>query len=230
MFKFTKKCQNCHLDVDIDPSKPISLCPYCGKELLYSVEETKQSKLAGSSVEEISNTSNEKMLLPKTNNEISVFTTKNSENKYKRIAIGLAVVLFLFLGYFGFNYFKSVNTQSSISQNANYETTANNIPFQKTTVVPTNTLAPTATPIKQIKAPALAEKFVGMDYEDVVKNFKNAGFKNIETKPLKDMIIDIGASHVGDVKSISIRGNIDYDTETLYNETDAVIIYYHSLK
>ena len=61
-------------------------------------------------------------------------------------------------------------------------------------------------------------------------DFKNAGFTNIELYPLHDMVIDIGAGHVGNVDSISINGNIDYDTDTFYPVNAVVKISYHSFK
>lgn len=230
MVKFVKQCQNCHLDVDIDPIKPPSLCPYCGKELLYSIEETKQIKLAENGGEETSITSNEKTPLLKTNNQMTVFTTTKSEKKYKRIAVGLVGVLLLFISYFVIDYFRSSNPQMSVSQNASYETTANNnMPIQKSTITPTKVApTPTATP-KPIYAPP-SEPYIGRNYQDVKREFQNAGFKKFETIELHDMIIDIGGTHIGAVESISIRGNIAYDIKVPYNETDVVRIYYHSLK
>ena len=233
MVKLSKQCNNCHLDVDIDPLNPPSLCPFCGKEMLYSIEETKQIKLAEEAIEEKSNALSESTLASKTSKEVTVFTPANKGIEYKRLAIGLAAVLCLIVGYFVFNFIRFKNTQTAVSQNASYEAAANNNlnpMIQKSTATPTHIPEPTATPtLKPIYAPP-AKAYIGRNYQEVKNEFRIAGFKKIETIELHDMLIDIGGTHIGAVESISIRGNIAYDEKTPYNETDTVRIYYHSLK
>lgn len=236
MIRFSKKCNNCHIDVDIDPNKPLATCPYCGKPLLYSIEETNLIKLAEQTTQ-TANSSDEKNTSAKPSSEITVFTPAKGGNKYKGIAIGLAAVLILFIGYFMYSNIKPANTQNAGTQNVSYEAavtitkpalrpsaTHTQIP----TLTPTSTPTPTATP-KVIYAPP-AKSYIGRNYQDVEKELRNAGFKNIKTYAKKDMLIDIGGGHIGEVDSVSIRGNFEYDANTPYNETDVVSIYYHSLK
>lgn len=132
---------------------------------------------------------------------------------------------------------RTENTQNTGTQNVSYEAAVtitkpalrpSATPTQTPTLTPTFTPTPTATPVI-LYAPA-PETYINRNYQDVVKELRTAGFKNIETIAKKDMLIDIGGAHIGAVDSISIRGNFAYTTTTPFNETDTVRIYYHSLK
>lgn len=227
MVKLTKQCNNCHLDIDITPDKPMSTCPFCGHTLLYTIEETKQINVTETSVANLGIIERENFL-PKNAASQKIFTVSNAENKYKKIAIGLASVLILLLGFFIINNFRSSNSLTAGSQNASYESASASL--VKPTATLTKAPTPTATPIKQIKAPATADHYINQKYDRVKMYFRDAGFTNIVTYPLHDMAIDIFATHVGNVESISINGNIAYDTNTLYPTDAKVVIAYHSMK
>ena len=229
MVKLTKECNNCHLTIDIDPENPLARCPFCGENLSYSLEETKQIKIAEN--QEPGDGTQKTLAL-----KGSSFTVSKQKSKITNILLRVAaVVVAMIFGYFVISLFtRDANIQQeNYSEKASAESSTNKAtaaasPIKQAT--PTNTPKPTSTPVPQIKAPALAEKYIGRKYEEVRMDFRSAGFTNIVLYPLHDMTIDIFAGHVGNVESISIDGNIDYDLDTLYPVNAVVKISYHSLK
>ena len=64
-------------------------------------------------------------------------------------------------------------------------------------------------------------------YTDIVAEFTEAGFQNFEYEVLDDIIFGI-ITQDGDVESISINGNSDFDTDTLFPYDAVVSITYHT--
>ena len=237
MIRLSKKCSNCLLEINIDPQSPPAVCPFCGKTILYSSEETELLKIAGSTLPKDENKDG---AISFANANETVFTILKPRQKIARILIGIVAALFFMgAGFFLINAItgnhRNVQQGYSVQASASGKT-----PVIKTTApkatstptkipTPTKTPAPTATPIPMIKAPAW-ENFIDKKYEIAQTNFKNAGFKKIVTQPLKDMAIDIGGTHIGNVESISINGYLNYEAGSLFPADAVVTIYYHSMK
>lgn len=64
-------------------------------------------------------------------------------------------------------------------------------------------------------------------YTDIVAEFTEAGFQNFEYEVLDDIIFGI-ITQDGDVESISINGDSDFDTDTLFPIDAVVSITYHT--
>ena len=237
MVRLSKKCSNCLLEINIDPQSPPSICPFCGKTILYSAEETELLKIAGSTLPKDDNKSG---AISFANANETVFTILKPQQKIARILIGIVAALFFMgAGFFLINAItgnhRNVQQDYSVQASAGGKTPVIKTTAPKATstptkiATPTQTPAPTATPIPMIAAPG-QESYIGRKYEEVKMDFKNAGFKNIVTYPLKDMSIDIGGTHIGNVESISINGNINYEAGTLFPADAVVKISYHSMK
>lgn len=69
----------------------------------------------------------------------------------------------------------------------------------------------------------------GKNYNGVVAQYRSAGFSNIQAIPLCDLNI-FTAKKNGQVESVSINGNDDFDTGDIFQKKDSVIITYHSTK
>ncbi|OON96110.1 MAG: hypothetical protein ATN32_01005 [Candidatus Epulonipiscium fishelsonii] len=81
--------------------------------------------------------------------------------------------------------------------------------------------------IKTVKTPEHSNIQAGRIYQDVVKDFKDHGFTNIKTKAIDDLIVG-WLTKDGEVKSVSVDGNIGYLTNDLYPSDVEVIVTYHT--
>lgn len=66
-------------------------------------------------------------------------------------------------------------------------------------------------------------------YNDIIKKFENAGFKNIKTKKIKDLTTG-WITKDGEVEKITINSNDSYTELDEYEEDAEVIIEYHTYK
>lgn len=203
MTSIVKECPYCHLAIDISLDNPQSVCPFCGEELSYSTEEmnyfqiSKNTAIKGNIIDSSSNS-----IL-----DIATYKLNNKRRNYPYIIMWIVTLVVVGLCvYFIPKITQTTATTASVSENANNSNT------QK---------------VVQIKAPATADKYKGRKYQEVVLDFKNAGFTNVHPYPLYDKHINIFAVDIDEVESISIGGNIDYDTSTLYPSDAYVKISYH---
>lgn len=63
------------------------------------------------------------------------------------------------------------------------------------------------------------------NYKDIEKAFKNAGFTNIKTEILYDIIL--GWTDEGEVESVSINGKTDFKRGDVFSKDAAIVITYH---
>lgn len=82
-----------------------------------------------------------------------------------------------------------------------------------------------------IKAPASSSYYHGRSYEEVIVELKNAGFNNIESRPLNDTgAIGEFFGNIGDIESISINGVPKFKKGTEFPRNAEIVILYHSSK
>lgn len=67
----------------------------------------------------------------------------------------------------------------------------------------------------------------GENINGVVAQFRSAGFSNIQAVPLNDLGI-LAARKDGQVESVSINGDEDFDEGDVFSKSDNVVITYHS--
>ena len=83
--------------------------------------------------------------------------------------------------------------------------------------------------LKLSSAPITSKEAKGTNYTDVVDKFKDAGFINVKTNIIYDIITG-WVTDDGEVKSVTINGDEDFDTYGEYRPDAEVVITYHTYK
>jgi hypothetical protein len=81
----------------------------------------------------------------------------------------------------------------------------------------------------EAKTPSGSSVQKGRDYNKVVDEFKSKGFKNIKTEKIEDLITG-WVTKDGEVKEVSVGGNVDYSADDWVSSDAEVIIKYHTFK
>lgn len=81
----------------------------------------------------------------------------------------------------------------------------------------------------EAKTPSGSSIQEGRNYQDVVNEFEEKGFKNIKTEKLEDLITG-WLTKDGEVKEVSVGGDIDYSPDEWVSSDTEVIIKYHTFK
>lgn len=81
----------------------------------------------------------------------------------------------------------------------------------------------------EIKIFSSAKEYKGDNYEQVVKELKNAGFTDIEVVAQKDLVIG-WLSKDGSIDRISIDGDTDFSDDDIFSKDARVVITYHTFK
>ena len=82
--------------------------------------------------------------------------------------------------------------------------------------------------IKLYAPPITSKEAKGMNYEEVIAKFENAGFTNIRVEVKYDIITG-WINNDGEVKTITINGNSEYNYYDEYRPDAQVVITYHTL-
>lgn len=78
-----------------------------------------------------------------------------------------------------------------------------------------------------LHAPASAIHYCGENYQDVIKELKAAGFTNIKTQAIDDLVIGF-LTKDGEVEEISIDGDNSFSEGKGFDENVEVVIKYHT--
>lgn len=81
--------------------------------------------------------------------------------------------------------------------------------------------------IGKINMPASSSNFEGENYQDVITELKDAGFTNIKTAILGDLITG-WVTKDGEVKQIDINGKTEFDSGTSFPKDSKIVITYHT--
>lgn len=79
----------------------------------------------------------------------------------------------------------------------------------------------------EAKTPSGSSVQKGRDYQKVIDNFEEKGFKNIKTEKLEDLITG-WMTKDSEVESVSVDGNKDYSSDVWYPNDVEVVITYHT--
>ncbi|WKA58292.1 hypothetical protein QWY16_17610 [Planococcus shenhongbingii] len=79
----------------------------------------------------------------------------------------------------------------------------------------------------EAKTPSGSSIQQGKDYKEVVNEFKEKGFKNIETEKVEDLVTG-WLTKDGEVESVSVDGDNAYSPDDWYADTVKVVITYHT--
>lgn len=102
--------------------------------------------------------------------------------------------------------------------------------FNESTVYPSNFWVTVVYHTVELYAPPITSKDAkGMNYQDVLEEFENAGFVNVSTEVEYDIITG-WLSDDGEVKSVTINGEKKYDYYDEFRLDAEVVITYHTLR
>ena len=79
----------------------------------------------------------------------------------------------------------------------------------------------------RVDPPLSASEAKGKKYQDVVARFESAGFTNVATEAVADLVIGLFAGD-GEVKDVSIAGDSDYTVSEKFAPDVPVVIRYHT--
>ena len=79
----------------------------------------------------------------------------------------------------------------------------------------------------EAKTPSGSSVQKGRDYQEVVSQFKDKGFKNIKTEKKEDLITG-WLTKDGEVESFSFDGDQDYSSDVWYSNDVEIVITYHT--
>ena len=83
--------------------------------------------------------------------------------------------------------------------------------------------------VKEIYSPISSEDAEGKHYKDIVKEFEKAGFVNVKTKPIYDLVTGWLKSD-GEVEEVIVDGDNDVTTYLVHRPDAEIIIKYHTFK
>ena len=73
------------------------------------------------------------------------------------------------------------------------------------------------------------QNYSGKDYIKVASLFQASGFTNVSANSLRDLSF-FSSKKDGQVESVSINGNDDFEAGDIFSKTDHVVITYHSMR
>lgn len=82
-------------------------------------------------------------------------------------------------------------------------------------------------PDDTVTMPAFSEDLADENYEDVLDDLREAGFTNVETEALGDLITG-WLTKEGSVEAVEVDGDSEYSTEDRYPKDVEVVVAYHS--
>lgn len=83
--------------------------------------------------------------------------------------------------------------------------------------------------INGISVPLDAKKYKGENYEVVVQQLEDAGFENVESKAIKDLVTG-WITKDGEVESVSIAGDTEFEESEIFSKDSEVVVTYHTFK
>lgn len=79
----------------------------------------------------------------------------------------------------------------------------------------------------QAKTPSGSRIQEGRMYQEVIDDFEEQGFTNIQTEAVEDLILG-WLTKDGEVESVTVEGDVDYSSDTWYPNDVPVVITYHT--
>lgn len=81
----------------------------------------------------------------------------------------------------------------------------------------------------EIEVPFSAEELEGKNYEVVISDLENAGFTNVKEKQIKDIVVGL-VKKDGEVEQVSVNGDSDFTSGTIFPDDAKVVVVYHTPK
>lgn len=83
------------------------------------------------------------------------------------------------------------------------------------------------TPDTRIHMPASSNDFEGSNYEEVIETLENAGFINVQTEVLDDLVTG-WLTKDGEVEEVSVEGDTVFSTDSKYDADVEIVVTYHT--
>lgn len=80
---------------------------------------------------------------------------------------------------------------------------------------------------RQISPPISSSELEGKDYKDIVTRFESAGFTNVKTEAITDLVLGWLTSD-GEVEDVLIAGDSDFTKDDKFDPGTPVIVRYHT--
>lgn len=84
-------------------------------------------------------------------------------------------------------------------------------------------------PDSKIKMPSSSKDYKGANYQQVVDGLQEAGFINIKTEKMQDLITG-WLTKDGEVEKVEINGDTTFSTDSKYPKDAKIIVTYHTFK
>ena len=81
----------------------------------------------------------------------------------------------------------------------------------------------------EVAIPLSSKKYKGENYEVVVQQLEDAGFEDVEAKPVKDLVTG-WITKDGAVESVSIAGDTEFEEGDIFSIDAKVVVTYHTFK
>ena len=81
----------------------------------------------------------------------------------------------------------------------------------------------------ELAIPMSSNDYDGDNYKQVVKLLENAGFQNVETSEVTDLITG-WITKGGEVDRVSINGDYDFDEGDIFPKDATVVVTYHTFE
>ena len=81
----------------------------------------------------------------------------------------------------------------------------------------------------EVKIPIDVKTFKGDDYEYVIQEFKNMGFKNVQSTAINDLVTGWIIKD-GEVEKVSINGDSEFKEGDIFSKDSTVVVTYHTFK
>lgn len=79
----------------------------------------------------------------------------------------------------------------------------------------------------RIKMPSSSKSYKGTNYQEVISELEGAGFTNIQTEVLDDLVTG-WLTKDGEVKQVSVDGDTTFSTDSKYTADVEIIVTYHT--
>lgn len=200
------KCQSCGSDLEVPADAKTLFCMYCG---------TKFALDDGSASFTFRSVDEARIREAEIRERLEVRKMERADQRRKTTikAVLIGIAIFLGIGLLG-SIFDSDDSEESEMADS-----------------PTSS-APVSAPVKvnpKVKAPKSSYELEDSNYKDVVTLFEKAGFTNVKTDTLGDLVV--GWLHKeGDVKEVSIDGETDFSKGDRFPADAKVVVRYHVYK
>lgn len=193
------RCKHCDGIMTVDPETHIIACKYCGsKELIVENSKVTIERIRSKTARDIREIDYKQHESEKDLElEKLYYEEKKTVRKEKREWKALGIVYLIFFLFIGGIFFAASTREKK-------EIAAG-----------------------KIRIPSADEAYIGEQYYIVEMELKDAGFSNVNSKPLNDLSEE-SSDDIGKVYKIIVNGHSDFSAQTLFSPDANIFIYYHS--